>query len=126
MTSRPMRKEGTVDDDPRKRAEHEGDGRPEELDQPASRLAGRTGPQGAGASRPAAGLRRFMDLCLRCADPDLPSGRDRLRLRPVAWRRGMVACLIAGPLRQLHPVSYTHLRAHETRHDLVCRLLLEK
>src|SRR5659263_750568 len=27
-------------------------------------------------------------------------------------------CLIA--------VSYTHLRAHETRHDLVCRLLLEK
>src|SRR5450756_2158295 len=22
-------------------------------------------------------------------------------------------------------VSYTHLRAHETRHDLVCRLLLE-
>src|SRR5665648_1093216 len=29
---------------------------------------------------------------------------------------------------QQHPisVSYTHLRAHETRHDLVCRLLLEK
>src|SRR5659263_741625 len=36
------------------------------------------------------------------------------------------------PLRQaaaavgqniLMPVSYTHLRAHETRHDLVCRLL---
>src|SRR5659263_590565 len=26
----------------------------------------------------------------------------------------------------IHPVSYTHLRAHETRHDLVCRLLLEK
>src|SRR5450756_956795 len=28
---------------------------------------------------------------------------------------------IEGPI----PVSYTHLRAHETRHDLVCRLLLE-
>src|SRR5450756_2446200 len=28
--------------------------------------------------------------------------------------------------RALCPVSYTHLRAHETRHDLVCRLLLEK
>src|SRR5450759_4832923 len=28
--------------------------------------------------------------------------------------------------RWLNPVSYTHLRAHETRHDLVCRLLLEK
>src|SRR5450756_659695 len=26
----------------------------------------------------------------------------------------------------LVPSSYTHLRAHETRHDLVCRLLLEK
>src|SRR5450756_574140 len=28
--------------------------------------------------------------------------------------------------RPVRPVSYTHLRAHETRHDLVCRLLLEK
>src|SRR5450756_2747388 len=27
---------------------------------------------------------------------------------------------------QVATVSYTHLRAHETRHDLVCRLLLEK
>ena len=26
----------------------------------------------------------------------------------------------------LGPVSYTHLRAHETRSNLVCRLLLEK
>src|SRR5665648_1115366 len=29
-------------------------------------------------------------------------------------------------LLQSEAVSYTHLRAHETRHDLVCRLLLEK
>src|SRR5659263_526758 len=29
-------------------------------------------------------------------------------------------------LTRLISVSYTHLRAHETRHDLVCRLLLEK
>src|SRR5450759_833466 len=29
-------------------------------------------------------------------------------------------------VRSTIPVSYTHLRAHETRHDLVCRLLLEK
>eukprot|EP00825_Cyclidium_porcatum_P025170 TRINITY_DN27436_c0_g1_i2.p1 TRINITY_DN27436_c0_g1~~TRINITY_DN27436_c0_g1_i2.p1 ORF type:complete len:207 (-),score=36.58 TRINITY_DN27436_c0_g1_i2:45-665(-) len=28
--------------------------------------------------------------------------------------------------QQIIAVSYTHLRAHETRHDLVCRLLLEK
>src|SRR5665648_144894 len=26
-------------------------------------------------------------------------------------------------LRSVSPFSYTHLRAHETRHDLVCRLL---
>ena len=29
-------------------------------------------------------------------------------------------------LEQEAPVSYTHLRAHETVLDLVCRLLLEK
>ena len=29
-------------------------------------------------------------------------------------------------LRQFKAVSYTHLRAHETVLDLVCRLLLEK
>ena len=27
---------------------------------------------------------------------------------------------------KINPVSYTHLRAHETVLDLVCRLLLEK
>src|SRR5450756_1289674 len=32
----------------------------------------------------------------------------------------------AGGRHRFDPVSYTHLRAHETRHDLVCRLLLEK
>src|SRR5665648_809423 len=31
-----------------------------------------------------------------------------------------------GETGKVKPVSYTHLRAHETRHDLVCRLLLEK
>src|SRR5665811_446539 len=33
---------------------------------------------------------------------------------------GSAAC------RDLNPVSYTHLRAHETVLDLVCRLLLDK
>ena len=33
---------------------------------------------------------------------------------------------LAGQLVQHLPVSYTHLRAHETVLDLVCRLLLEK
>src|SRR5450756_2175384 len=36
-------------------------------------------------------------------------------------RLGFEMCLLFH-----QPVSYTHLRAHETRHDLVCRLLLEK
>src|SRR5664280_3053992 len=31
-----------------------------------------------------------------------------------------------GATRWVVPVSYTHLRAHETVLDLVCRLLLEK
>eukprot|EP00658_Telonema_sp_P-2_P074294 TRINITY_DN63488_c0_g1_i1.p2 TRINITY_DN63488_c0_g1~~TRINITY_DN63488_c0_g1_i1.p2 ORF type:complete len:131 (+),score=42.63 TRINITY_DN63488_c0_g1_i1:116-508(+) len=30
------------------------------------------------------------------------------------------------PLQEMEPVSYTHLRAHETPEHLVCRLLLEK
>src|SRR5450756_1771092 len=37
--------------------------------------------------------------------------------RDLAWLRENVTAWA---------VSYTHLRAHETRHDLVCRLLLEK
>src|SRR5450759_5897468 len=41
--------------------------------------------------------------------------------RPPAARGGL-----GGALAGSFPVSYTHLRAHETRHDLVCRLLLEK
>src|SRR5450756_771316 len=36
-------------------------------------------------------------------------------------------CVLIGSVIQKDiAVSYTHLRAHETRHDLVCRLLLEK
>ena len=38
-------------------------------------------------------------------------------------------CLLLEPLRRhddIDPVSYTHLRAHETVLDLVCRLLLAK
>ena len=31
-----------------------------------------------------------------------------------------------GVVGHIRPVSYTHLRAHETVLDLVCRLLLEK
>ena len=34
--------------------------------------------------------------------------------------------LKTGSLRSKEAVSYTHLRAHETKANLVCRLLLEK
>src|SRR5659263_139231 len=40
-------------------------------------------------------------------------------------RRGEIAPLREEVTRCMLSVSYTHLRAHETRHDLVCRLLLE-
>ena len=38
----------------------------------------------------------------------------------------LVGTLMVPPEVTLVPVSYTHLRAHETVLDLVCRLLLEK
>ena len=41
----------------------------------------------------------------------------------------VVLLLVIMPTESLwdsEPASYTHLRAHETRHDLVCRLQLEK
>src|SRR5665213_3737327 len=33
---------------------------------------------------------------------------------------------VEAAMRDSHAVSYTHLRAHETGRNLVCRLLLEK
>src|SRR5450759_6030540 len=48
------------------------------------------------------------------------------RLRELAGKsRPMAVRLQLGAPLMPRPVSYTHLRAHETRHDLVCRLLLE-
>ena len=44
---------------------------------------------------------------------------------PAAVAGGAVSAA-ASPAAFYAPVSYTHLRAQETRHDLVCRLLLEK
>src|SRR5450756_98138 len=54
-------------------------------------------------------------LTAATADPERNSGTAR-QLIPASFSCSSVA----------NPVSYTHLRAHETRHDLVCRLLLEK
>src|SRR5450756_2687760 len=48
------------------------------------------------------------------------SDTARLRRSQMSRKSGSIIRLRFGA------VSYTHLRAHETRHDLVCRLLLEK
>src|SRR5450756_1895243 len=52
---------------------------------------------------------------------NLPDARALLRMG-----RAMVDLYCESFHKVPKPVSYTHLRAHETRHDLVCRLLLEK
>src|SRR5450756_2326989 len=87
--------------------------------------------------------------CRRVAVPRVASGRTAVPGEAPGWRRGdefgsLRQGLFADAVRRaVHegcprgrrgsigwacagPVSYTHLRAHETRHDLVCRLLLEK
>src|SRR5450756_2011620 len=56
-----------------------------------------------------------------------PFGRMRIRYGSKGTRLSLCNCLVgAGRSHCQRTVSYTHLRAHETRHDLVCRLLLEK
>ena len=49
------------------------------------------------------------------------SARTVSRSAPAIWR---ICCATSSA--DLRTVSYTHLRAHETVLDLVCRLLLEK
>eukprot|EP00657_Telonema_sp_P-1_P009381 TRINITY_DN3569_c0_g1_i1.p1 TRINITY_DN3569_c0_g1~~TRINITY_DN3569_c0_g1_i1.p1 ORF type:complete len:137 (+),score=44.88 TRINITY_DN3569_c0_g1_i1:135-545(+) len=57
---------------------------------------------------------------LLCSLPLLPH-------TPVLMNPLLTTLLLAPPLLpHMLPVSYTHLRAHETVLDLVCRLLLEK
>src|SRR5665213_4635634 len=57
---------------------------------------------------------RFLDVAARI---DLAAGRLALALDDDRVHRLDL---------DLKPVSYTHLRAHETGRNLVCRLLLEK
>ena len=60
--------------------------------------------------------------------------RDRYKARrqddPPATQVDTIAIALEtgahAAIRRCEPVSYTHLRAHETVLDLVCRLLLEK
>src|SRR5665648_979745 len=63
--------------------------------------------------------------------PDLNAAFPAQAARELNWDRVPlfdmqeinVSGSLSGCIRVLIPVSYTHLRAHETRHDLVCRLL---
>eukprot|EP00658_Telonema_sp_P-2_P014856 TRINITY_DN15675_c0_g1_i4.p1 TRINITY_DN15675_c0_g1~~TRINITY_DN15675_c0_g1_i4.p1 ORF type:complete len:130 (-),score=39.19 TRINITY_DN15675_c0_g1_i4:35-424(-) len=51
--------------------------------------------------------------------------RERSEDREVEYGYNM-GIITEGMMQALGPVSYTHLRAHETPEHLVCRLLLEK
>eukprot|EP00825_Cyclidium_porcatum_P003083 TRINITY_DN11433_c0_g1_i3.p2 TRINITY_DN11433_c0_g1~~TRINITY_DN11433_c0_g1_i3.p2 ORF type:complete len:104 (-),score=19.38 TRINITY_DN11433_c0_g1_i3:49-360(-) len=58
---------------------------------------------------------------VRCVQETEPTG-----LLILVLKLELVELLRLKIVDQIRSVSYTHLRAHETRHDLVCRLLLEK
>ena len=73
-------------------------------------------------------LIRILQLLQRRVSETLTAGGLTAVLR-CRWQTKpqMVALALATSLLQgCGPVSYTHLRAHETVLDLVCRLLLEK
>src|SRR5665648_1191643 len=53
-----------------------------------------------------------------------PTGSTKTLDMHVSWLRRKLGDDANDP--RYIAVSYTHLRAHETRHDLVCRLMLEK
>src|SRR5450756_2816069 len=74
------------------------------------------------------------EMCIRDRSTRAPSG-SRARTIASATSDVMRSCSCGraatwrttrASLDRPVTVSYTHLRAHETRHDLVCRLLLEK
>src|SRR5665648_794955 len=98
---------------------------------PTTTIAGATNSHGvnhsewvleAGPSRPARRAGRDVtgaatrSLTVGCAKSQFPDNREL----EYSTDASSASCA------DFSPVSYTHLRAHETRHDLVCRLLLEK
>ena len=63
-------------------------------------------------------------MCIR----DRRRGRSGRRLERHVAQNGLLGLVLEVDVLEhdASPVSYTHLRAHETVLDLVCRLLLEK
>src|SRR5450756_2677333 len=69
----------------------------------------------------------FSRVTLRFGFMESPNVPKALAIaRKLGWQFDIMSTSFFLSRRALRPVSYTHLRAHETRHDLVCRLLLEK
>ena len=51
---------------------------------------------------------------------------NRTKSKAEKWVKEYKGKMAETPAEAAKAVSYTHLRAHETEADLVCRLLLEK
>ena len=64
-------------------------------------------------------------LCLRAGFASKGEHYLRLFLKRLHQGRKATALSLSGEIAIAQAVSYTHLRAHETVLDLVCRLLLE-
>ena len=61
-----------------------------------------------------------------CIRDRLSTGRSEAELlAEITGAQILPGLLEPDDMVSLYPVSYTHLRAHETVLDLVCRLLLE-
>ena len=63
-------------------------------------------------------------MCIR--DRPLPVGRERLITLPAPAALHVPSDMARVARIEIIAVSYTHLRAHETVLDIVCRLLLDK
>ena len=63
-------------------------------------------------------------MCIRDRVRSVPGGVPQVGVAGFMVADARVAGRVEG--QRGVPVSYTHLRAHETVLDLVCRLLLEK
>ena len=59
---------------------------------------------------------------------NVPTGHVEIKLKKEDKDGKQVRYLYVSDINEVqdYPVSYTHLRAHETGRNLVCRLLLEK